>query len=70
MISTEFQAYARHSTGEYRYWQKIGEPQPSEAQAWGLVHLTGVTLYPENALSRRLFETSCEVSRITRVPVR
>ena len=65
----QFQAYAERSNGEYRYWQKIGDPQETEARAWGHVHLTGVTLYPESAQQRRWFETSCKVTRIVRVPV-
>jgi hypothetical protein len=66
----QFQAYAHVNNGEYQYWNPVGSPQGSEALAWREVHNVGIQFWPESAPRRRLFETKCKVTRITRVQVK
>lgn len=70
LASDQFQAYRLFSTGEYKFWRRVGDPQSSEARAWREVHRTGVEMYPASAPSRRWFEASCKVSPIIHVPIR
>ncbi len=71
MTSTEqFQAYAHVNNGEYQYWQRVGEPQESEARAWLEIHSVGIQFWPENAPRRRLFESRCKVDPVYHIPIR
>lgn len=69
-VAEQFQAWAHVNNGEYQYWNRVGEPQGSEALAWQQVHNIGIQFWPENAPRRRLFESRCKVSPVMRVPVR
>jgi len=40
---------------------KIGDPMPTEADAWREIHAEGQLLFPQSAAGRRRFEASCYV---------
>jgi hypothetical protein len=63
-----FQAWTHDSNGASE-WVRVGEPQRSEASAWGLVHQIGCLLWPESAPSRRSFESRCKVSPIVPIQI-
>lgn len=68
-MTTRYQAKAHVNTGEYQYWNPIGQPVHSEAAAWLEVHNIALHFWPEDSGRRRSFESHCKVDPVQVVEI-